>query len=111
MLGLWQAILGSLKSLSRARRQFAFVAVVTIVLCLLTALTANHSSVMIQPKRHSLATPALPENLPLLNGMPGSEDDLKTRTEAAQSLVAGSLPRATYLPISPAEPRIAYSAE
>jgi hypothetical protein len=108
---LWQLIADSLKSLSRARRQFAFIAAVAIVICLLTVLTANRSSRMIPRNQISTATSAIPENLPMSNGIPDSDDDLKLKTDAAQSFVAGSLPRATFLPNSPGESRIAYSAD
>jgi len=111
MQALWQSILGSLKSLARARRQFAFVAVVIVVLCLLTVLTANHSSMTVKPRRGSVSTFTPHEDMPAPIGMSETAEDLKTRTENAQALVAGAPPRASYFPATPGEPRIAYSAE
>jgi len=112
MQRLWQSTLDSLKSLSRSRRQLAFIAAVVFVIGLLTALTSNRpSSIRVLPKENSTATLAFPENQTLAIPVPGSEDDLRTRTEAAQSLVSGGTPRASYFPASPSDPRIAYSAE
>lgn len=108
MQALWQSILGSLKSLSRARRQLAFLAAVVVVLCLLTVLTANKGSMPVQPDRNSAANSFLRERLPVLNDPSKPEDDLKSKIDNAEALVA---PRASYFPTTPAEPRIAYSAE
>ena len=112
MQRFWQSVVDSLKTLSRSRRQLAFIAAVAFVIALLTALTSNRpSSMRIPPTQNSMATPAFPGNQPLALPVPGSEDDLKTRTEAAQALISGGGLRASYFPASPAEPRIAYSAE
>src|SRR2546430_7946187 len=107
MQRLWQSTADSLKSLSRSRRQLAFIAAVVFVIALLTALTSNRpSSIRVLPKENSMATPAFPENQALAIPVPGSEDALKARTEAAQSLVSGG-PRASYFPTAPSDPRIA----
>ena len=111
MQALWQSILNSFKSLSRTRRQFAFVAAVAVVLCVLTVLTKNRSSIMIRSTDRSGNSSVLPENFPPSGDLPLAEDDLKTRTENAQALVSGRGPRATFALVSPSEPRIAYSAE
>jgi len=112
MQRFWQSIVDSLKTLSRSRRQLAFIAAVVFVIALLTALTSHHPSfIRALPKQNSVASQAFPENLPPAILVPGSEDDLKTRTMAAQSLVAGSLYRANDLPTSPDEARMAYSAD
>jgi len=110
MQRLWQSIVDSFKTLSRSRRQLAFIAAVVVVIALLTVITSNHSAVMIQPRHRSVAN-SIPESMPVPNDAPDAENDLKTRTEAAQSLVSGVAPRASYFPTAPAEPRIAYSAE
>jgi len=110
MQRLWQSTVDSLKTLSRSRRQLAFIAAVAFVIAVLTVLTANHSAVMIQPDHKSVAN-SIRESMPVPNDAPGSEDDLKTRTEAAQALVSGGGLRASYFPTSPSDPRIAYSAE
>jgi hypothetical protein len=110
MQRLWQSTVDSLKFLSRSRRQLAFIAAVAFVIALLTVLTANHSAVMIQPNPKSVAS-TIRESMPVPNDAPEAENDLRTRTEAAQSLVSGGTPRASYFPTAPAEPRIAYSAE
>ena len=111
MQALWQSILGSLKSLSLARRQFAFVAVVVVALCLLTVITTNHSPMMIRSKTHPGIDPVLPDNFPSAMNSPDAEVDLKARTESAQALVSGGGPRAAFAPVLPLEPRIAYSAD
>ena len=110
MQALWQSILGFFKSLSRARRQFAFVAVVIVVLCLLTVLTTNRFRMMIPSTDRSGNKSVLPENFPAPTDLPLPEDDLKTRTESAQALVSSGGPRATFAPVSPSQPRVAYSA-
>jgi uncharacterized protein DUF4349 len=112
MQRFWQSIVDSLKILSRSRRQLAFIAAVVFVIALLTALTSHHpSSIRTLPKPNSVASQAFPENLPPAILVPGSEDDLRTRTMAAQSFTAGSLTRATDLPTSSDDARMAYSAD
>jgi len=108
MQRLWQSIVDSLKTLSRSHRQLAFIVAVAFVIALLTVLTANHSAVMIQPD-HKSVTNSIRESMPVPND--AEAEDLRTRTEAAQSLISGGAPRASYFPTAPAEPRIAYSAE
>jgi len=108
---LSQFIADSLNSLSRARRQFAFIAAVVLVIGLLTVLTANRSANRIARQQNPAPTSAIPETLLPSNGIPDSDDDLKRKTDVAQSLVAGSLQRTDYLPTPPSEPRIAYSAD
>jgi hypothetical protein len=111
MQALWQSILGSLKSLSRARRQFAFVAAVIVVLCLLTVLTAQKGRVAIQPDRNSVSNSFPGERLPVLNDPSKPEDDFKSKIDNAEALVSGALQRATQTLAPVSEPRIAYSAE
>jgi hypothetical protein len=112
MQRFWQSTVDSLKSLSRSRRQLAFIAAVVFVIGLLTALTSNRrSSIRVLPKENSTASLAFPENQTLAIPVPGSEDDLKTRTMAAQSFATGPLPRANDFPTSPDEARMAYSAD
>src|SRR5882724_7175324 len=110
MQRLWQSTVDSLKSLSRSRRQFAFIAAVVFVIGLLTALTSNRPAMMIQPGHKSVSN-IMRESMPLPNDAPEAEDNLKTRTEAAQSLVSSGGLRASYFPTAPSDPRIAYSAE
>src|SRR5256885_12282484 len=111
MQRLWQSTVDSLKSLSRSRRQLAFIAAVVFVIGLLTALTSNRRlAIMIQPHQKSVSN-AMRESMPVPNDAPEAEDALKARTEAAQSLVSGGTPRASYFPPPPSDPRIAYSAE
>lgn len=103
------SLLARFRSLSSARRQFAFVAGALFVLCLLTVFTAHNSRKPDSSKQNAVfIEPALPENQPSVDGPVAFEDKLK---QSRQIAAAQSLPQSLAYGDYRSDSRMALSAD